>query len=193
MMLTGRTIEETAPPADAKPQDPPDGYVDPAAAVKVPKYSRREALAEAATKENPLLARSFVNYTWAMLMGRGIVHPVDEINSKHPASHPEMLEWLGRDFAAHNYDIRRLVRAIVLSRGYQLAAPRSRRHSAATGSLCRRDREASHGGGDCALGPNRERAGGRRAGPAGAVCGCLSRGASTRAARDHPAVDAPGQ
>ena len=122
-MLTGHTIEETRPAPDAKQDDAPDGYVDPKAKVKVPKFSRRAALADAATIDNPLLARSFVNYTWAILLGRGIVHPVDEINSKHPASHPEMLEWLAKDFAEHHYDIRRLVRSIVLSHGYQLAAP----------------------------------------------------------------------
>ena len=121
-MLTGRTIEETWPAPDAKQDDLPDGYIDPAAAVKVPKFSRRAALAEAATHGNPLLARSFVNHTWAILMGRGIVHPVDEMNSKNPPSHPELLDWLAADFAAHGFAPRRLVRAIVLSRGYQLAA-----------------------------------------------------------------------
>ena len=88
----------------------------------MPKFSRRAALADAATLGNPLLARSFVNHTWAILMGRGIVHPVDEMNSKNPPSHPELLDWLAADFAAHGYGPRRLVRAIVLSRGYQLAA-----------------------------------------------------------------------
>ena len=121
-LFTGRTIEEIRPAADTKQEDLPDRYVDPAAKVKVPKFSRRAELASAATQNNPLLARSFVNYTWAILLGRGIVHPVDEMNSKHPPSHPELLDWLARDFAAHQYDIRRLVRAIVLSRGYQLAA-----------------------------------------------------------------------
>lgn len=121
-MLTGRTIEEARPPADAKQEDAPDAYVDSAAAVKVPKFSRREALAEAATLDNPLLARSFVNHTWALLMGRGIVSPVDQMNSKNPPSHPELLDWLAADFVGHGYDMRRLVRAIVLSRGYQLAA-----------------------------------------------------------------------
>ena len=122
-MLTGQTIAEARPAADAKEDDKPDAYVDPKAKVKVPKFSRRAALAEAATSDNPLLAKSFVNHTWAILFGRGIVHPVDEINSKHPASHPELLEWLARDFAAHNYDMRRLIRSLVLSQGYQLAAP----------------------------------------------------------------------
>jgi hypothetical protein len=121
-MLTGRTIDETRPAPDVKQDDSPDGYVDPAAPVKVPKFSRRAALAEAATHDNPLLARAFVNYTWAILMGRGIVHPVDEMNSKNPPSHPELLDWLATDFASHDYAPRRLIRSIVLSRGYQLAA-----------------------------------------------------------------------
>jgi mono/diheme cytochrome c family protein len=121
-MLTGRTITEDRPAPDVKQEDSPDGYVDPAASVKVPKFSRRAALAEAATHENPLLARAFVNHTWAILMGRGLVHPVDEVNSKHPPSHPELLEWLAADFAGHGYDMRRVVRAIALSRGYQLGA-----------------------------------------------------------------------
>jgi mono/diheme cytochrome c family protein len=119
-LLTGRTIDEPRP-ADGKDDDSPDRYVDPAAAVKVPKFSRRAALAEAATRDNPLLARSFVNHTWALLMGRGIVDPPDEMNSKHPPSHPELLDRLAADFTAHRYDVRRLIRSIVLSRGYQLA------------------------------------------------------------------------
>src|SRR5262249_45947756 len=36
-------------------------------------------------------------------------------------SQPQLLDWLAQDFAAHNYDTRRIVRAIVLSRAYQLA------------------------------------------------------------------------
>lgn len=123
-LLNGRVIPETRPAADVKETDAPEGYVDGAAAVKVPKFSRRGELAKAATEGNPLLARSFVNHTWAILLGRGLVHPVDEMNSKHPPSHPELLDWLAADFAAHHYDIRRLIRAVVLSRVYQLAPPR---------------------------------------------------------------------
>jgi mono/diheme cytochrome c family protein len=116
-LLTGRLIEDPS----AK-DDKPDLYVDPKAKVPVPKFSRRAALADAATRGNPLLARSFVNHTWALLMGRGIVDPPDEMNSKHPPSHPELLDWLAADFAGHKYDVRRLIRSIVLCRGYQLAA-----------------------------------------------------------------------
>ncbi len=122
-LLNGRVIPEDRPAADAKEDDGAGRYVDANAKAKVPKFSRRAELAHAVTRDNPLLARAFVNFTWAQLMGRGIVHPVDEINSKHPPSHPELLNWLAADFQGHSHDVRRLVRTIVLSRGYQLAPP----------------------------------------------------------------------
>lgn len=122
-LLTGITIDEARPTPGSKEEDSPDRYLtDPAAAVKVPRFSRRAALARAATENNPRLARSFVNHTWALLMGRGLVHPVDEMNSKHPPSDPGLLDWLARDFADHRYNVRHTIRRIVLSRGYQLAA-----------------------------------------------------------------------
>ncbi|MDB5319577.1 MAG: hypothetical protein JWN40_1208 [Phycisphaerales bacterium] len=86
----------------------------------VPKFSRRAALADAVTHDNPLLARAFVNRTWAMLLGRGLVNPVDQMDSRHPPSHPELLAWLASDFEKSGYDIKRLIRTIVLSRTYQL-------------------------------------------------------------------------
>jgi len=49
------------------------------------------------------------------------VHPADEINARNAPSHPELLEWLSQDFAANQYDIRRLVRGIALSRVYALS------------------------------------------------------------------------
>lgn len=120
-LLTGDTIEEARPAAEEKEEDRDDQYVDPAAKARVPKFSRRAAFAEAATRDNPLLARAFVNRLWAVLLGRGLVHPADEMNARNAPSHPELLEWLARDFAAHEYDVRRLVRGIVLSRVYGLA------------------------------------------------------------------------
>ncbi len=119
-LLTGRTVEEARPEPEQKEEDKDDKYVDAAAKVRVPKFSRREAFADAATQDNPLLSKAFVNRMWATLTGRGIVHPADEMNARNVPSHPELLDWLGKDFAAHGYDIRRLVRGIVLSRAYGL-------------------------------------------------------------------------
>jgi mono/diheme cytochrome c family protein len=120
VLLTGRTVEEARPAGDEKEEDSDDKYVDPGAKVRVPKFSRRAAFADAATRDNPLLARAFVNRMWAALTGRGIVDPADEMTARNAPSHPELLDWLAGDFAAHQYDIRRLVGGIVLSRVYAL-------------------------------------------------------------------------
>ena len=119
-LLTGKTLPETWPAGDKKEEDADDRYVDAKAKVKVPKFSRREAFADAVTRENPLLARAFVNRMWAVFMGRGLVHPADEMNARNAPSHPELLDWLARDFESNGYDVKRLVRGLVLSRVYGL-------------------------------------------------------------------------
>jgi hypothetical protein len=125
--LNGKTIAEEWPADGAKEEDNPEFYLVPPSKEKgnagkpvTPKFSRREQLANAATSDNPLLARAFVNRIWALLLGRGFVHPVDEMDSKHPPSHPELLDWLAGDFERSGYDVKRLIRNIALSRVYQL-------------------------------------------------------------------------
>jgi mono/diheme cytochrome c family protein len=121
-MITGQIVEEQWPSEGEQQEDNEDNYVDPHAKAKVPRFSRRAAFAELATKDNPLLARAFVNRMWATLLGRGIVHPPDEMNERNAPSHPELLAWLADDFASRDYDVRRVVRGIVLSRVYALSA-----------------------------------------------------------------------
>jgi hypothetical protein len=48
------------------------------------------------------------------------------MDSRHEPSHPELLTWLARDFERSGYDVKRLIRAIVLSRPYQLEARQAR-------------------------------------------------------------------
>lgn len=124
VFLNGKSISERIPAADEKEEDKPDLYLVPPTKGRaaVPKFSRREAFADSVTKENPLLARAFVNRIWAKLMGRGFVQPADQLDSKHRPSHPELLEWLARDFETSGYNIQRLVKNIVLTRAYQLEA-----------------------------------------------------------------------
>lgn len=121
-LLTGKTVPETWPAGGKEEKDNDDNYLDPKAKVRVPKYSRREAFADAATHDNPLLARAFVNRMWAALLGHGIVDPPDQMNARNAPSHPELLDWLAADFASHGYDTRRVVRVMVLSRAYALGA-----------------------------------------------------------------------
>lgn len=72
--------------------------------------------------ENPFFARSQVNRIWFHLMGRGIVDPIDDFRATNPASHPELLEALAHDFSANGYDLRRMIRAIMNSKTYQLSS-----------------------------------------------------------------------
>jgi hypothetical protein len=53
------------------------------------------------------------------MMGRGIDHPLDLSNSENPPSHPELLDLLSDEMAAHKYDIKWLLRELALTKTYQ--------------------------------------------------------------------------
>ena len=56
---------------------------------------------------------------WAMLLGRGLVHPLDLHHAANPPSHPELLERLERWFAEQRFDLKALLREVMLSQTYQ--------------------------------------------------------------------------
>ncbi len=86
----------------------------------IPKFRPRELLAKDLTaKDNLLFARSSVNRIWFLLMGRGLFHPLDQMHGKNPPAQPELLDELVRDFIAHGYDLKRMVREVLLSGAYQ--------------------------------------------------------------------------
>lgn len=121
-LLHGQTVAENWPAEGSKEEDSPDKYLDAGAKVKVPRFSRRAALAEAAVKDNPLLMRALVNRLWAQFFGRGLVHPLDEMNSRNVPAHPQLMDHLSAAAARSNGDIRLLVRSMLLSRAWQRAA-----------------------------------------------------------------------
>jgi hypothetical protein len=86
--------------------------------------SARRTLANWITApQNPYFARATVNRIWYQLFGQGIVEPVDEmVGAESTASHPELLNELAGAFAAHNYDLKFLIRALTASRAYQLTS-----------------------------------------------------------------------
>jgi len=82
--------------------------------------NRRQALADWITsKENPFFAKSMANRVWSYFLGKGIIDPVDDIRASNPPVNEELLNALTKDFKDHNYDLKRLIRAIVSSRTYQ--------------------------------------------------------------------------
>ncbi|MAG93281.1 MAG: cell surface protein [Planctomycetaceae bacterium] len=83
---------------------------------------RRVVMAEwLASPENPFFATNLGNIVWAHFLGQGIVEPVDDVRVTNPAVNRELLDELGRRFTEYNYDFKRLVRDICVSRTYQLA------------------------------------------------------------------------
>jgi Protein of unknown function (DUF1549)/Protein of unknown function (DUF1553) len=85
-----------------------------------PQYSLRAKLVETALApdQQQFFARNIANRLWHRFYGRGLVMPLDQVHSENPASHPELLEWLARDLAEHGYDLRRMVRGMVLTKTY---------------------------------------------------------------------------
>jgi Asp-tRNA(Asn)/Glu-tRNA(Gln) amidotransferase B subunit len=61
------------------------------------------------------------NRVWAQFFGRGIVDPVDDVRISNPPSNRELLEELGKRLAGYNFDAKKLIRDICLSKTYQLA------------------------------------------------------------------------
>jgi hypothetical protein len=85
-----------------------------------PNADRRVAYAQWLTApDNPFFARSLTNRFWSYFFHRGIIDPVDDVRTTNPPINPGLLDALTRDFVAHKFDVRHLMRTIVTSRTYQ--------------------------------------------------------------------------
>jgi hypothetical protein len=82
--------------------------------------SRREQLARWITsRDNQYFAKSYVNRIWSYLLGTGIIEPIDDIRAGNPATNPELLDRLTKEFIDSNFDVRKLFITICKSRTYQ--------------------------------------------------------------------------
>jgi hypothetical protein len=107
--------------------DQPSDEVLPAAVPAVMKFDEnkyprnRIGLANWTTdKQNPLTARVFVNQLWQEFFGRGLVKTSGDFGMQGELpSHPELLDWLAVDFMENEWNIKRLVKQIVLSATYR--------------------------------------------------------------------------
>jgi hypothetical protein len=90
----------------------------------VPADQRRAALARWLTApENPLTARVLVNRVWAWHFGEGLVRTPNDFGTQgERPTHPELLDWLARDFVEHGWGLKRLHRQILLSATYRMAS-----------------------------------------------------------------------
>ncbi len=92
------------------------------AALMQNKSDTREKLAALITApQNTRFAQVIANRVWRRLIGAGIVELPHDWEG-NPPSHPELLEWLGKELVAHNYDVKHLAKVIMTSELYQQEA-----------------------------------------------------------------------
>jgi cytochrome c553 len=81
---------------------------------------RLELAAAITSPQNPLTGRVAVNRVWMQLWGRGFVDTPSDFGVRtEPPSHPELLDWLARDWINHNWSQKHLIRTIVLSAAWR--------------------------------------------------------------------------
>src|SRR5262249_49880780 len=129
MVLTGKRVHapgRNLTPAELKKlqqemkKKPQRGKKGPQEPPPAPKFSARAALVELVLKtdQRDFFARNIANRMWQRVMGSGLVNPGDQMHSENAPSHPELLAWLARDVAENKYDLKRLIRGLVLSKTY---------------------------------------------------------------------------
>ncbi|HUY91997.1 MAG TPA: DUF1549 domain-containing protein [Pirellulales bacterium] len=91
----------------------PSGYSD--------EVNRRLELAKLVVKSE-FFGQAIANRMWAHFLGYGFTKPIDDLGPHNAASHPELLAYLGKQFASHGHDLRQLIRWITLSEAYSLSS-----------------------------------------------------------------------
>lgn len=82
---------------------------------------RRIALAQWMTSpSNTAFARATVNRYVSYLLGRGLVEPVDDLRATNPPTNPAIMQALSEEFVKQGFDLKKLIRMIMVSRLYQL-------------------------------------------------------------------------
>lgn len=110
----GSTVEPAWPFAEFAPEKVADSLAED------PKDSRDRLGALVTAPENERFAQVIANRVWQQMMGRGIVEPVEDWEKGKP-SHPELMQWLGREFVRGGYSMKNLARIILNSHAYQRA------------------------------------------------------------------------
>jgi hypothetical protein len=120
----GDPVERTTP--SALPPLPPDAP------------RNRLGLAQWLTSsEHPLTSRVLMNRLWQEFFGNGLVATADNFGSQGlPPSHPELLDWLARDFIASGWDHKRACKQIVLSATYRQDSRTSPSFASAIPRMC---------------------------------------------------------
>jgi hypothetical protein len=85
-----------------------------------PQLNRLDLAKWLVNPEHPLTSRVAVNRMWQMLFGRGIVATSEDfgLQGSQP-THPQLLDWLAIEFIDSGWDVKRLLKTVVMSRTYR--------------------------------------------------------------------------
>ncbi len=124
-IVVGRIVKVTLKPGskvapawpfpDLMPHGLPDGV------LRNENDSREKLAALVTDPRNDRFAKVIVNRLWKRYLGWGLVEPVDDWEGVKP-SHPELLDFLGRELVTHDYDLKHVARVILNSHAYQRVA-----------------------------------------------------------------------
>ncbi|HQU42256.1 MAG TPA: PSD1 and planctomycete cytochrome C domain-containing protein [Pirellulales bacterium] len=96
------------------------------------------------SRDNPLVARVFVNRLWKLFFGQGIVKTLDDLGTQGAwPTHPLLLDWLAVEFIESGWDVKHVVRLMVTSNAYRQSAtpsPEARQKDPANQWLARQNR-----------------------------------------------------
>jgi uncharacterized protein DUF1549/uncharacterized protein DUF1553 len=98
----------------------PSGYVK--------EVDRRAELGKLVIKSE-FFGKSVVNRMWEHFLGYGFTKPVDDLGPHNVPSHPDLLDRLGKEFAANGHDLKKLIRWITLSEAYGLSSKTTPKNS----------------------------------------------------------------
>ncbi len=93
--------------------------IEPHGAVN--RVNRREELARLML-DSPYVEMAMVNRMWSHFLGYGFTRPVDDLGPHNEPSHPELFGYLSAEFRGSGFDVRQLIRWIVLSETYSLSS-----------------------------------------------------------------------
>jgi hypothetical protein len=130
---TGPCVPGCQPIAEPKLAKGKEYKVAPAKDVRpVPNYSRRAQLAGAlANAGDPGFVRTGVNRFWALLMGRGLIHPIDFDHPSNPPANPELFQLLCNEFVASKFNVKNFLRELAQTEVYQRSSALPQNASAA--------------------------------------------------------------
>ncbi|MFL5244151.1 MAG: PSD1 and planctomycete cytochrome C domain-containing protein [Gemmataceae bacterium] len=95
------------------------GFLPPAD-TKEPRASRLDLARWMVSRDNPMVARVFVNRLWKLMFGQGIVKSLDDFGTQGiPPTHPELLDWLALELMDSGWNVKHLLKLMALSSTYR--------------------------------------------------------------------------